>query len=91
MPQTINRAALLQELEAVQPGLGTGRDTVEQAGCFGFHNGRVLTYNDEVSCSLETAIKLTGAVAGRNDRSRMQGRRAHHSIGPPPCWRSHGS
>ncbi len=57
----VNRAEFLQHLEMVQPGLST-RDIIEQSSCFIFKNKKVITYNDEVSCSRHTGIDLTGAV-----------------------------
>lgn len=57
----INREELLQQLEAVQPGLSP-REIVEQSSCFVFKDGLVMTYNDEISCSHSTNLKIEGAV-----------------------------
>ncbi len=57
----VNREKLLNCLEAVQPGLST-REIVEQSSCFIFEDGRVMSYNDEIACSIETGIKLEGAI-----------------------------
>lgn len=59
--QTIDREELLSQLESVLPGVST-RNVVEQSGCFIFQDGKVQTYNDEISCSKETALKAKGAV-----------------------------
>lgn len=57
----VNREELLNNLEAVQPGLSK-REIVEQSSCFVFQNGRVMTFNDEIACSHESSVNLTGAV-----------------------------
>lgn len=58
----IQREKLLQELESVQAGLSP-REIVEQSSCFVFNNGKLITFNDEVSCQRPTELKMTGAVA----------------------------
>lgn len=60
----VNRVELLQRLEAVQPGLSP-RQILEQSDCFVFKDGRVVTFNDEVSCSTKSPFPkdFTGAVA----------------------------
>lgn len=62
--QTVNRANLLQQLLAVQPGLAE-REIIEQSSCVAFVKGRAYTYNDEVSCSAEVPLKLSGAVPAK--------------------------
>lgn len=62
--QTVNRANLLQQLLAVQPGLAD-REIIEQSSCVAFVKGRAYTYNDEVSCSAEVPVKLSGAVPAK--------------------------
>jgi len=58
----IERETFLHEIESVQAGLST-RDIVEQSACVVFDGGRVVTYNDEVSCRAKTSLaELTGAV-----------------------------
>ena len=59
--QRINREEFLNELELAQPGLAT-REIIEQSSCFVFKDNRVLTFNDEVACSLKSKLKITGAV-----------------------------
>lgn len=61
MPVKVNREILLQQLEAVQPGLSP-REIVEQSSCFVFKGGKVITFNDEVACINKCAIPFTGAV-----------------------------
>ena len=53
----INRMNLLNVLESVHPGLSK-RDMVEQSACFVFQGGRVITFNDEIACSLETELSI---------------------------------
>lgn len=62
--QNVNRTELLTQLTAVAPGLST-RDIIEQSACFAFKGGRVYTFNDEISCSIECPIKLEGAIASK--------------------------
>jgi DNA polymerase III sliding clamp (beta) subunit (PCNA family) len=62
----VNRAELLQRLEAVEPGLSL-KDIVEQSSSYIFENGRVMTFNEEVACSTSSPIpkEFTGAVRAR--------------------------
>ncbi len=60
----VNRTKLLQQLEAVVPGLSR-RGGMEQSGHFVFKDGKVLTYNDEVVCVGKTDLDLEGAVPSR--------------------------
>lgn len=60
MPR-VNREEFLHQLESVQPGLSS-REIIEQSSCFVFQDGKVVTYNDEIACSHECAVGLTGAV-----------------------------
>lgn len=55
MKAQINRIALLQALEAVEPGLSP-RATVEQSNSIVFRNGFAFTYNDEVGCRIKTPL-----------------------------------
>lgn len=59
----IRRQRLLQALEAVMPGLAK-KAKFDQSTCFAFVNGRVLTYNDEISCRAKSQLPkdLEGAV-----------------------------
>ena len=57
-----DREELLRKLEAVSAGLAV-KETVEQSSCFVFKDGRVITFNDQVSCSIECSIGFEGAVA----------------------------
>ena len=63
-PVTVNRQELLQQLDAVSPGLAT-REIIEQSSCFVFTDGEIITYNDEVSCRQKTSIKLSGVVQSK--------------------------
>lgn len=59
----VNRQALLLSLEQVSPGLSTVRETVEQSSCFVFHEGEVVTFNDEIACTAKTPLDgVEGAV-----------------------------
>ena len=57
----VAREKLLRELESVQPGLAP-RGLIQQSSCFVFCEGRVVTFNDEVHCSHQCCLKVTGAV-----------------------------
>lgn len=46
----VNTAQLQTALEIVKPGLAS-KEVIEQATSFAFMNGRVITYNDEISIS----------------------------------------
>ena len=58
----VSRDLLLRCLDAVSAGLSKG-DIVEQSSCFVFRQGTVCTYNDEISCQMESPIDIEGAVA----------------------------
>jgi DNA polymerase III sliding clamp (beta) subunit (PCNA family) len=57
----MNKSSLLKALEVVKPGL-SNKDTVEQTDTFGFKNGRVTTYNDEISISHPVDIDVEGCI-----------------------------
>lgn len=57
----INRKSILTALAAVSPGLSQ-KEIIEQSASFVFRNGRVITFNDEVACSIECDIGVEGAV-----------------------------
>lgn len=68
----INRNEFLTALEIVKPGL-SNKDQIAQATSFAFLNGRVVTYNDELSvshplanCEIEGAIKADKLYAFLN-------------------------
>lgn len=62
----VQRIQLQQQLEAVQPGLSK-KEKYEQSTCFCFVNGRVYTYNDEITCRAKTGLpkNMEGAVQAR--------------------------
>ena len=60
----IKREELLRQLETVAPGLAT-KEIIEQSNCFIFQDGKVQTFNDEVGCSSECCLKITGAVRAK--------------------------
>lgn len=58
----INKASLQEALEIVKPGLAS-KEMIEQATSFAFINGRVVTYNDEISISHPVeGLELQGAI-----------------------------
>ena len=59
----IERETLINIIESVLPGTSK-KDIVEQSSCVVFADDRVLTFNDELACTmpLPTDFKLTGAV-----------------------------
>jgi len=59
-----DREELLRKLEAVSPGLAI-KEIIEQSSCFVFNAGRVITFNDEIACSIECDVGFEGAVAAK--------------------------
>jgi len=58
----VNREELLRALESVTPGLSS-KEIQEQSNCLVFYEGRVVTFNDEISCSRESPLgDISGAV-----------------------------
>lgn len=58
----MNKEQLLKALEIVKPGLAN-REIIEQSTSFAFMEGRVVTYNDEISLSHPVeVVELKGAV-----------------------------
>jgi len=58
----INCQELLKALEIVKPGLAS-KEMIEQSTYFAFINGRVATYNDEISISHPIGdLELSGAI-----------------------------
>ena len=64
-----NRKRLLEELRAVMPGVDQKAPLLEGADAFQFYGGRLYSYNDAVSVSVET--HLTEIMAG--DGEEVQG------------------
>jgi len=60
----VNRESLLQVLELVRPGL-SAKEIEEQSSCFVFKDGRVVTFNDEISCSHKSPMNFEGAVPAK--------------------------
>lgn len=67
----VNRELLLHQLESVIPGLSV-RDIIEQSSCFVFKEGRVITYNDEITCSCKCVLGIEGAVDAKPLREILQ-------------------
>lgn len=58
----MKKSDLLTALEIVKPGL-SNKEIIEQSTSFAFVDGRVVTYNDEISLSHPVeGIELTGAI-----------------------------
>ncbi len=58
----VEREKMLAALAAVTPGLAT-KEVVEQSSCFVFTNNRIITFNDEISCSVDSPLEgVEGAV-----------------------------
>ncbi len=58
----MNKSELLNALEKVRPGLAN-KETIEQSTSFAFKNGKVITYNDEISISHPVkGLEIEGAV-----------------------------
>lgn len=76
----INRICLLDKLELVSPGLSK-KELIEQSDTFVFKGGKVLTFNDEIACSIDAdlggfegsinALKLKG-VLGRFENDTIE-------------------
>ncbi len=61
----VNRNKLIQCLDAVSPGL-SAKDIIEQSSCYVFSDGRVMTFNDEVTCSIKSPLgKIEGAIPAK--------------------------
>jgi hypothetical protein len=58
---TINREDFLNQIESVLPGIST-REIIEQSSCIIFHDGTIMTYNDEIACTQETDLDIEGAI-----------------------------
>ena len=58
----MKKELLIAALETVKPGLAN-KELIEQSTSFAFVDGRVVTYNDEISISHPVAgLELTGAI-----------------------------
>lgn len=58
----VKRAELLNQFEAVLPGLAK-KEVIEQSQCFIFKDGSLFTYNDEIRVQHPTPLKISGAVS----------------------------
>jgi hypothetical protein len=69
----VNRENFLQVLQCTQAGLAQ-KETVEQASCFIFRGGRVMTYNGEVSCRRSSGLppEFEGAVIAAKLLAQLQ-------------------
>lgn len=60
----VNRESFLKALESVESGL-SDKDILEQSSCVVFQNGRVYTYNDQVSCNAPSKLDESFSAAVR--------------------------
>jgi len=60
----IEREELLKKLESVLPGLAL-KPVIEQSQCFVFTEKNLVTFNDEVACSVENPFKFEGAIPAK--------------------------
>src|SRR5688500_10812735 len=65
-PVKIVREKFLSRLEQIQPGLAS-KEIMDQATCFAFKNGRMYTFNEEISCYATSMLpkEFKGAVQSR--------------------------
>ncbi len=63
MEKLISKAKLVQALEKTRPGLAN-KEMIEQSTSFVFSNGKIITYNDEISIAhpLEELKNIEGVV-----------------------------
>jgi len=60
----VKREKLLAALEAVSIGLSQ-KAIIQQSDCFVFQEGKLFTFNDEISCTIDSPLDdLEGAVKG---------------------------
>ena len=58
----MKKSDILQALTIVKPGLSS-KDVIEQANSFAFIDGRIITYNDELSISHPIpGLAIEGAI-----------------------------
>lgn len=57
----VQREALLNAILQVKAGL-SAREFVEQSSCLVFKDGKVMTFNDEISCSAPVDVPFEGAI-----------------------------
>lgn len=60
----IKRKSILDALRAVQPGVAS-KESIQQSASFVFDDGRVFSYNDEISVSVPLVTGLTGSVPAK--------------------------
>jgi len=60
----IKREVLLKQLEVVSPGLAS-KEIIEQSSHFVFQDGKVITFDDEISCTGNLSLEVTGAIQGK--------------------------
>lgn len=61
----VNREQLLAVLDSVSPGLSE-KEYLEQSSCFVFKEGVIQTFNDEISCRMDSGLaEVSGAVSAK--------------------------
>jgi hypothetical protein len=58
----INREELLTKIRHLRPGLSPADSGIEQSDAVVFEDGRLVTFNDEVACSVRADLPIRGAV-----------------------------
>lgn len=58
------RKDLLEQLKMVVAGLSKTA-IIEQSSCFAFTKGKVMTFNDDITCSYPIKLKIKGAVESK--------------------------
>jgi DNA polymerase III sliding clamp (beta) subunit (PCNA family) len=61
----IIRDQLLSTLHNISHGLSTGKEILEQSASFVFKDGRVMTFNDELLCSVPNPLDIEGAIEAK--------------------------
>lgn len=61
----VNREELLRALGAASAGLAA-REVIEQSSCYCFRGGKIITFNNELACFVDSPLKgLEGAVSAK--------------------------
>jgi DNA polymerase III sliding clamp (beta) subunit (PCNA family) len=58
------RQKFLADLESVSAGL-SNREIIQQSTCFVFRDGKLVTFNDEIACSKQVDLGISGAVKAK--------------------------
>jgi len=61
----IKREELVKKLESVLPGLAA-KPIIDQSQCFVFSGNKLVTFNDEVACSIDSPFDFEGAIPAKS-------------------------